>query len=226
MGAADAGAPPELRAPRAARRSFNRVRASLCEATAEHPLAADDAWCDREASRLKRKRWADTIDVEIWSTRMTTATRTRAAIALPLVCIVVLGVYRGGTLGQTRDSIRPNQSVCEREVEKLRGRRLAGSIRAPKRIRHASPDYPPLPGGTTGGGIWIGEALIDTFGRVSQVWTIREVKLAPPSPSLNKAITDAVLQWEFTPLLLDKVAVPACTTVTVNVNVDVIKGRQ
>jgi hypothetical protein len=61
-----------------------------------------------------------------------------------------------------------------------------------------------IPDGTSGGGVWIGEVLIDTLGRVANVWTIREVKLKPAAPALNKAITDAVLKWQFAPAVADK----------------------
>jgi hypothetical protein len=57
--------------------------------------------------------------------------------------------------------------------------------------------------------------LIDTQGKVSRVWTIREVKLTPPVRLFNKSITDAVAKWEFAPAAVDDVPVPTCQTVTV-----------
>ena len=72
--------------------------------------------------------------------------------------------------------------------------------------------------GTTGRGMWIGEALVDTRGRISRVWTIREVEIPPALPAFNKAITDAIRQWEFEPLQVNKVAVPVCLTVTINID--------
>jgi hypothetical protein len=131
--------------------------------------------------------------------------------------MVLVGAYQGATLAQTGSGARSTQSTCERQVDRLGGRRLARSIREPKRTRHVSPTYPPLPAGTLlEGGIWIGEILIDAAGKVPQVWTIREVKLNPPFPALNKAIADAIRQWEYTPARRDGVAVPVCMTVTVN----------
>jgi hypothetical protein len=76
-----------------------------------------------------------------------------------------------------------------------------------------------------GGGVWIGEILIDTQGRVSGVWTIREVTFTPPIPLLNKAITDAVAKWQFAPAAVDKVPVPICRTVSVNVNLKAMKAQ-
>lgn len=75
-----------------------------------------------------------------------------------------------------------------------------------------------------GGGIWIGEILIDTRGKVSRVWTIREVKLTPALRLLNRSITDAVAKWEFAPAAVDDVPVPTCQTVTVNVNLEAIRN--
>jgi len=93
-------------------------------------------------------------------------------------------------------------------------------------IRRVRPAYPTIPGGTTGGGVWIGELLIDARGRVSNVWTIRDVKLTPRLPALTKAITDAVLKWQFAPAAVDKVPVPICLTITVNVNLKAIRSGQ
>jgi hypothetical protein len=95
---------------------------------------------------------------------------------------------------------------------------------SPVITHHVRPAYPPIPSATIGGGVWIGEVLIDAGGRVSNVWTIREVKLLPPLPSLNKAITDAVLRWQFEPAAVDNLAVPICQTITVNVNLKMIRG--
>jgi hypothetical protein len=94
---------------------------------------------------------------------------------------------------------------------------------APLKTRGARPVWPPMPDDTTGGGVWIGEILIDTKGKVSRVWTIREAPLAPPVRSLTKAIKDAVAKWEFAPAAVDKVPVPMCQTVTVTVNLKAIR---
>jgi hypothetical protein len=90
-------------------------------------------------------------------------------------------------------------------------------MRGPKRIRSKTPDYPPLAPGTTVRGVWIGELLIDSNGKVSEVWTIREPEITPPVAGINKAITEAVRQWAYEPAEVNKVAVPVCQTVTVNV---------
>ena len=99
-------------------------------------------------------------------------------------------------------------------------------MRGPWRTRYVAPAYPPIPDGTTGGGVWIGEILIDNRGRVSQVWTIREVKLTPALPSLNKAITAAVKKWEFASAAVDGVSVPICLTVAVSANLKAIRSGE
>jgi hypothetical protein len=111
--------------------------------------------------------------------------------------------------------------VCEREAEKLVGQkavRIGRSMLAPKKLRHVPPKYPELPPGTAGSGVWLGEVLINNTGKVAHVWPIREVKFAPPFPAFNNAITDAMQQWEFEPLLVLGKPMAFCMTVTVNIN--------
>ena len=111
--------------------------------------------------------------------------------------------------------------VCEREAEKLVGQtavRIGRSVRAPKKLRDVPPKYPELPPGTVGSGMWLGEVLINNAGKVAHVWPIREVRFVPPFHAFNDAITDAIRQWEFEPLVVQRKAMPVCMTVTVNIN--------
>ena len=133
-------------------------------------------------------------------------------------CVPHLLDIHPAAIAQNRPSNDSNVSACEREIKKLGPRRLGEKIRQPRKTRDASPAYPPIPEGTTGGGVWIGEVLIDSRGKVSGVWTIREAKLTPPIPSFDQAIIDAVAKWEFSPAAVDNVPVPICLTVAVNVN--------
>jgi outer membrane biosynthesis protein TonB len=91
-------------------------------------------------------------------------------------------------------------------------------VRAPKKIRDVRPAYPELPPQTRASGIWIGDVLLDTKGKVSQVWAIREVQFTPPFPAFNRAIVDAIRQWEFEPLVFGKTPMPVCMTVTVHID--------
>jgi len=153
---------------------------------------------------------------------MATTARFLTQIVVALVCLI--GVASTSTLAQSRVDDPSLGSGCEREIKKLGPTLWGRKVQAPWRTRRVSPTYPPIPEGTTGGGIWIGEVLIDTQGRVSRVWTIREVKLTPPVRLLSKSITDAVAKWEFVPAAVDDVPVPTCQTFTVKVNLEAIRN--
>jgi hypothetical protein len=154
---------------------------------------------------------------------MMSAARLLRNCAVPVISFVLLATRPAAVTQDVRS--RTNPSACDREVKKLGPPRWGENIRYPAKTHHVVPAYPPIPDGTTGGGVWIGEILIDTQGRVSGVWTIREVTFTPPIPLLNKAITDAVAKWQFAPAAVDKVPVPICRTVSVNVNLKAIKAQ-
>ena len=143
------------------------------------------------------------------------ATATALVTAVGLSSTDRLAAFQAGA----QRAVRPG--VCEREGESVLGQkpvRVGGSIAAPKKVRDVSPKYPELPPGTTVGGIWVGEALVDTSGKVTRVWPIREIRVKPPFPAFNSAITDAIRQWEFEPLSVEGKSVPGCMTVTVHIN--------
>lgn len=111
--------------------------------------------------------------------------------------------------------------LCDREAERLLNQkpvRITGSVRAPKKIRDVRPNYPQWPPGTTGRGMWMGEALVNNSGKVVRVWPIRDIEFKPPFPSFNSAITDAIRQWEFEPLTEQGAPAPVCMTVTVHID--------
>jgi TonB family protein len=87
---------------------------------------------------------------------------------------------------------------------------IGGTIKAPERIRHVQPVYPQDARDARISGIVIIETIIDETGHVASAKVIRSV------PGLDQAATDAVLQWEFTPTLIDGNPVPVLMTVTVN----------
>ena len=141
---------------------------------------------------------------------------------MTVACWMILGIHPASLAQDRADD--PGVGACEREIKKFGPSRMGETIRHPSRTRRVLPAYPAIPDETTGGGVWIGEVLIDALGRVSNVWTLREVKLTPPIPTLNKAITDAVVKWEFAPAAVDDVPVPVCFTVTVTVNLEAIRN--
>ncbi len=116
-------------------------------------------------------------------------------------------------------------TACEREGDRFVGskpRTLQRGQRAPKKVRDVRPTYPVLPPGTTrGSGMWIGEVLLDTEGKVSHIWTIRQAPITPPFPAFNRAILDAVRQWQFEPFVVQSQARPICLTLSVSID-----GRQ
>jgi hypothetical protein len=138
---------------------------------------------------------------------------------LSLITLVVgLGVSAQSAAEQETTA---RAGVCEREAEKIVGQkavRIDGSIRAPRRLRWLPPIFPELPPGTTAMGMWVGEVLIDSSGKVARVWATREVRLKPAFPVLNQAVVDALGQWEYQPLVLNGTPTPFCVTVTTNID--------
>lgn len=122
------------------------------------------------------------------------------------------------------DANRPEQKAsgaCERQGATFIGskpRMLREWQRSPKKVRDVRPTYPELPPGTRSTGMWIGEILLDTHGKVRHIWTIRQPRLAPPFPPFNNAILDAVRQWQFEPFVVESQARPICMTVSVNID--------
>jgi hypothetical protein len=87
--------------------------------------------------------------------------------------------------------------------------RIGGQIRQPAKIRHVSPIYPD---GSSPGTVRM-EAVIGPNGFVQDTKVLNEA-----APALAQAADDAVRQWEFTPTLLNCVAIPVIMTVTVDFN--------
>jgi TonB family protein len=87
--------------------------------------------------------------------------------------------------------------------------RIGGQIRQPTKIRHVSPIYPE----GSSAGVVILEAVIGPDGLVTDAKVLRN-----PAPALAQSAENAVRQWEFTPTLLNCVAVPVIMTVTVDFN--------
>lgn len=88
--------------------------------------------------------------------------------------------------------------------------RVGGNIRTPTKTRNVSPVYPPEAQAARVSGMVILEAVIGRDGRVTDAKVLRSV------PMLDQAAIDAVMQWEFTPTLLNGAPVRVIMTVTVN----------
>jgi len=87
--------------------------------------------------------------------------------------------------------------------------RVGGDISPPTNIRRVNPQYPPDALAERVQGVVIMEVTIDEAGRVADARVLRSI------PLLDQAAIDAVRQWEFTPTLLNGVAVPIIMTVTI-----------
>ena len=145
-------------------------------------------------------------------------------MSLPVLVLISLALASPQDQAPESSTATPPVSACMEEGAKLVGAQpiaARGKLRLPKKRKHVQPSIPPLPRTTTravAGYVWIGEALIDTKGRTVRVWTLREPKLTPAQPGITDAITAAVQQWEYEPLLIDKEARPFCKIVTFTVD--------
>jgi TonB family protein len=88
--------------------------------------------------------------------------------------------------------------------------RVGGDIKEPKKIKHVAPVYPDLAQASKVQGVVILEVLVDQNGAVADARVLRSVAL------LDQAAVDAVMQWRFTPTLLNGNPVSVVMTVTVN----------
>jgi len=87
--------------------------------------------------------------------------------------------------------------------------RVGGDIKEPKKIKDVKPVYPETAKATNIQGIMIIEIIIGTDGSVN------EAKVLRPVPELDRAAIDAVMQWKYTPTLLNGEPVKVIMTVTV-----------
>jgi protein TonB len=87
--------------------------------------------------------------------------------------------------------------------------RVGSGVRAPAKLHHVAPIYPPVALAAGRQGTVELEAVIGEDGRVRDVRVVRSVAL------LDQAAVAAVRQWRFTPTLLNGQPVPILLTVSV-----------
>ena len=87
--------------------------------------------------------------------------------------------------------------------------RVGGDIKEPKKIKDVKPVYPEAAKAAGVQGIVIIEIIIGTDGAVNEAKVLRSV------PELDRAAVDAVMQWKYTPTLLNGEPVKVIMTVTV-----------
>ena len=90
--------------------------------------------------------------------------------------------------------------------------RTGGALQPPALITRVPPVYPPVAVSAKIEGVVILEATVGRDGRVEDVRVLRSV------PLLDKAARDAVLRWEYAPLLLNGKAERFILTVTLSFN--------
>jgi len=88
--------------------------------------------------------------------------------------------------------------------------RIGGNIGPPTKIKDVAPVYPPEALQARLSGVVILEAVVGEDGKVRSARVLRSI------PLLDQAAINAVQQWEYTPTLVNGVAVPIVMTVTVN----------
>ncbi len=88
--------------------------------------------------------------------------------------------------------------------------RVGGQIKEPKKLKAVAPEYPDIAKQARVQGIVILECTISPQGKVTDVKVLRSI------PLLDEAAKAAVLQWVYSPTLLNGVPVPVIMTVTVN----------
>jgi protein TonB len=88
--------------------------------------------------------------------------------------------------------------------------RVGGEIKPPTKIMNVRPVYPEVAQEARVQGVVICEVLVRPDGTVADARVLRSI------PLLDQAAFNAVLQWVFTPTLLNGNAVPVIMTVTVN----------
>jgi TonB family protein len=126
----------------------------------------------------------------------------------------ILEAYNKGLTSPRRDTA-PNEIVRNlrdqsADQDNVSPVRVGGTIKAPQRLKHVPPVYPPIAQSARVQGVVIVEATIGTDGLVAGATVVRSI------PLLDQAALDAVRQWEFAPTLLDGKPVPVIMTVTVS----------
>jgi len=151
--------------------------------------------------------------------------RQRAAVGGSFCATVFVLTVGAAALPGQKDTPGPRLSFerCRTESVKLFGREPVrigpdSKVKAPKKLRNASPRFPRGARRWRAGFSWVGEVLIGVDGKVRGVWAVKEIEFSPPWPEFNAAVEAAVKQWVFEPTEADGRPVPICMAVSVGVN--------
>jgi TonB family protein len=116
---------------------------------------------------------------------------------VPVITTLILnfaqsGTYRGPGLAPLREPIR-----------------VGGNVQELKKIYSVEPAYPPEARSARLSGTVILQATINESGDVYEVRVLRG------HPLLNRAVAEAVIQWKYSPTLINGERVPVIATITV-----------
>jgi TonB family protein len=129
------------------------------------------------------------------------------------ITLQVGGLSESVSVQATRLAASPRQTPGFAPLAPVR---VGGNIRPPRKEHTVNPIYPVSMREAGHTGIVLVDAIIGTDGAVSSV----RVLSAQAHPDLAIAAVDAVRQWQFTPTLLNGVAVEVLMTVTVRFDLD------
>jgi TonB family protein len=122
-------------------------------------------------------------------------------IGAPLAVAVIASIFIQAP-AQTRPPPSPSPAQAG-------GVRVGSILGGPDKVKDVEPIYPETAKQAGIVGAVILEITVDADGRVSDAKVLRSI------PLLDQAALDAVKQWEYSPILLNGVAVPVILTVSV-----------
>jgi protein TonB len=123
----------------------------------------------------------------------------------------VPGGIVGGIVGGLLPPPPPPPPPASPSPEKAAPVRIGGNISAPQLTRRVEPEYPAFAAAAHVQGIVILEAVVDAQGCVESVKVLRSVHRL-----LDMAATEALVRWQYSPLVLNGKPVPFVLTVTFN----------
>ena len=103
-----------------------------------------------------------------------------------------------------------NRVATERARIRASAVRVAGPVRAPRKIKDVTPVYPAIARDARIGGVVQVEATVGQDGKVVDAHVVQSV------PMLDQAALDAVQQWQYEPATQNGKPVPVVMTVNVN----------
>ncbi len=126
-----------------------------------------------------------------------------------------LAAHNVQVAGGKADSAADSKATAEKAKQNERKKQaqpipIDGTAKAPARVKSVPPVYPEAAQAAKVEGVVVLKAIIGADGRVVDAAVVQSI------PLLDQAAIDAVRQWEYTPTLINGVAVPVVMTVSVS----------